>query len=86
LQVCTAGGYFSGAQARFLSGLAVHILVKKGAFTTEPCKTAWAEAYDVGVSFSKSGRVANGSEAEIAKHAAQFSERVYAAVIKNMEP
>jgi hypothetical protein len=86
LQVCVAGGYFSGAEDRFMSGLAMHILQKKGVFDSAPCSAAWRGAYDVGVSFSKSGRVANNSEAEIAKQAAQFSAKAYSAVAKGMEP
>lgn len=86
LQVCTAGGYFSGADDKFLSGLATHILVKNGALNTEPCRSAWSKAYDVGVSFSKSGRITREPEAAIVKSAAKFSSRAYAAILKNMEP
>ena len=86
LQVCVAGGYFSGAQDRFMSGLATHILEKKGILGTESCNAAWKDAYEVGVSFSKSGKVANSSEAAVIKRAAEFNIKVYSAIAKSMEP
>lgn len=86
LQVCVAGGYFSGAQDRFMSGLATHILEKNGILSTASCSAAWKDAYEVGVSFSKSGKVANSSEAEVVKNAAEFSTKVYSAITKSMEP
>ncbi len=86
LQVCTAGGYFSGADDKFLIGLATHILVKKDALDTEPCRTAWSKAYDVGVLRSRSvGKPATESELAIIKSAAKFSGKAYSAIVKSME-
>lgn len=86
LQVCTAGGYFSGADDKFLIGLATHILAKKGALNTEPCRAAWSKAYDVGASFSRSvGKRPTESELAIIKSAARFSDKVYSTIVKNME-
>jgi hypothetical protein len=86
LQECTALGYFSGAQDKFMIGLALHILTKKGVLNTAPCNAAREEAYDVGVSFSRSGKIANSAEAAVVKSVAAFSAAVYSAVAKNMEP
>jgi sugar/nucleoside kinase (ribokinase family) len=86
LQVCIVGGYFSGAQDKFMSGLATHMLEEKGVLGAASCSSAWRNAYDVGVSFSKSGKIANSSEAEVVKHAAEFSAKVYSSVAKGMTP
>lgn len=84
LDICNAGGYFSGAQDRFMSGLAMHILAKQGLLGTSTCSALWKSAYEVGASYSKTGKLANNSEAEIAKQAANFAEKVYSTTAKNM--
>jgi len=82
--VCTAGGYFSGAEDRFLSGLAMHIRVKKGILNDAKCLALWEFAYEVGARLSRSGKYKNPGDAEVAKKAAQFAARAYDAVLKNM--
>ena len=84
LEICNAGGYFSGAQDRFMSGLAMHILTTQGQFGTPTCSALWKSAYDVGASVSRTGKFANNNEAEITKQAANFAEKVYSATAKNM--
>lgn len=84
LEICNAGGYFSGAQDRFMSGLAMHILVKQGEFETPICSALWKSSYDVGMSVSRTGKFANNNEAEITRQAANFAAKVYSATAKNM--
>ena len=76
-KICTAGGYFSGAQERFLSGLAMHMVVKRELLNSRACNALWKSAYTVGENFSKTGKIRNEEEGNIAKDAAEFSTRVY---------
>ena len=84
LQICAAGGFFSGAQDRFMSGIAAHILAKRGVLGTSPCSALWKSTYDVGASFSKTGKYSSNTDAEVGKQAADFSAKVYSAVAKSM--
>ena len=84
LNICNAGGYYAGAQDRFMSGLAQHILSKRGLLGTANCSALWKNAYDVGASFSRTGKIANTNEAEVVKQASAFSEKVYSNTAKNM--
>lgn len=84
LQICSAGGYFAGAQDKFLTSMATHILAKQKLLGTPICSALWKSAYDVGESFSKTGKYASSTDAEVGKQASNFSERVYSAVAKSM--
>lgn len=84
LNICNAGGYFSGAQDRFMSGLAAHILVKQGLLGATNCSALWKQAYDVGASYSRTGKVTNNTDAEIVKSASDFAEKVYSSIAKNI--
>ena len=84
LEICNAGGYYAGAQDRFMMGLAAHILAKQGLLGAVTCNALWKSAYDVGVSFSKTGKVVNNNEANIIKQASNFNEKVYSSIAKSM--
>lgn len=85
LDLCTAGGYYAGAGQMFLSGLAMHMLHEQDVFGTQPCSAAWSDAYKAGESFSRSGKFERNSDEKLGRTAYEFSERVYAAIAKNME-
>jgi len=84
LNICNAGGYYAGAQDRFISGLAQYILNKRGLLGTANCSALWKSAYDVGASVSRTGNIANTNEAEVVKQASAFSEKVYSNTAKNL--
>lgn len=84
LQICAAGGYFSGAQDSFMSGMAMHILSKRRVLGTYPCSAIWRDAYKVGASVSKTGKVGSDSQDQVVKQATDFSEKVYSSVAKSM--
>ncbi|MEQ1639023.1 MAG: hypothetical protein ABL903_20365 [Methylococcales bacterium] len=84
LNICNAGGYYAGAQDRFMSGIAQHILQKRGLLGTVNCSALWKSAYEVGASFSRTGKIANQNEAEILKQASTFSEKVYSNISTSM--
>jgi len=82
--ICTAGGYFSGAEQRFLTGLTQYYLFNKGAYTESKCSALWAYAYDVGAYLSRNAKIRNKNDEEILRKAMTFRDKVYDAVLKNM--
>jgi hypothetical protein len=84
LNICNAGGYYAGAQDPFMSGIAQHILRKRGLLGTVNCSALWKSAYEVGASFSRTGKIANQNEADILKQASTFSEKVYSNISTSM--
>lgn len=82
-QVCIAGGYYSGANDRFLSGLAMHVLQKRSQLGTAKCSELWQAAFTAGEHFSKAGQLANAKDKEFLDAANAFSSRVYSSVSKS---
>jgi hypothetical protein len=80
-QLCTAGGYYSGAQDRFMSGLATHILQKRGELGSKKCSSLWQAAFEVGERFSKTGQM-KSTDAAVFDDVKAFSARVYSSVAK----
>lgn len=81
-QLCTAGGYYSGAQDQFLSSLAAHILNQRDQLSTPACRALWREAVVVGEHFSKTGNPRPSDEPVISE-AGNFSRKVYDAIAKS---
>ena len=82
-QVCMAGGYYSGASDRFLSGVAMHILQKRSQLGTAKCSALWQAAFTAGEHFSKTGQLAAATDREFLDAANAFSSRVYSSVSKS---
>jgi hypothetical protein len=80
-QICTAGGYYSGANDHFMSSLAAHILNQRSQLSTPSCGALWREAVEVGQHFSKDGK-ARPSDARVIAEAANFSRKAYDAITK----
>lgn len=76
-KLCTIGGYFSGTNDKFLSGLAAHIAEKKHVFGDPICDAAWANGYRVGEKLTKTGKIKDPSEREIIHQATAFSSKIY---------
>ena len=76
-KLCTIGGYFSGTNDKFLSGLAAHIAEKKHIFGDPICDAAWANGYRVGEKLTKTGKIKDPSEREIIRQATAFSSKIY---------
>lgn len=81
-QLCTAGGYYSGAKDQFLSGLAAHILSQRDQLSSPGCGTLWKEASEVGERFSRTGKTKSTDERVISE-AANFSKKVYDSIAKS---
>jgi len=78
-ELCAAGGYYSGAQDRFMSGVATHILQKRGVLGTSLCSSQWQIAFQVGERFSKTGQ-SNPEDSPVLRHVTAFSTKVYSSV------
>lgn len=83
-KICAAGGFYSGAKDRFLSGLALHIREKKNLHFNPTCSAVWKNAYDTGEYFSKTGKTRNSEEEMIVQQANDFSTQIYESVAKNI--
>lgn len=81
-QLCMAGGYYSGSQDMFLSGLAAHVLNQRNQLSTPSCGALWREASKVGENFSKTGKT-NQQDQEIIQEAGRFSKKVYDSIVIN---
>lgn len=81
-QLCTAGGYYSGAQDQFLSSLAAHILNQRNQLSTPACGALWREAVEAGKHFSKTGKP-RPSDERVISEAGNFSRKVYDAITKS---
>lgn len=81
-QLCTAGGYYTGARDHFLSSLAAHILNQRNQLSTPICGALWREAVEVGEHFSKTGKP-RPSDERVIHEAGNFSSKVYDAITKS---
>lgn len=82
-RLCTAGGYYSGAHNRFLSGLAMHILQERGQLRTKRCGALWQSAFDIGKRYSQTGEMKSSTDTAVLVEATAFRAKVYSAVAKN---
>jgi len=81
-QLCSAGGYYSGAQDRFMSGLAIHILQARGELGSKKCSSIWQASYEVGERLSKAGEKMKATDSVIVDDVSAFSKRVYSSIAK----
>jgi hypothetical protein len=79
-KICNVGGFFSGTNDKFLSGLAAHIAQKRHILDDPICSALWKNASRMGEKLSETRRVKEQAEEEIVQQASAFSEKVYEAV------
>lgn len=83
-KLCTIGGYFSGTNDKFLSGLAGHIAEKKHVFGDPICEAAWANGYRIGQKLTKTGKITEPAEREIINQATAFSAKIYETIASRL--
>ena len=83
-KICTVGGYYSGADEKFLSGLVTHIAQKRNILQDPICGALWRNAYKIGATVTKTGTIHNEAEEIAVKEATEFSRKVYEAVSRNI--
>jgi hypothetical protein len=76
-KICTAGGYFAGADDKFLSGLATHMAQKKNILNDPICGALWRNAHKIGEIISKTGKIHDEAEGNVVQDATEFSGKVY---------
>lgn len=62
--ICTAGGYYDGANEDFLVNLALHILSQRKVLGTLKCNALWDEGRDVGKRLSGTGQLSRDTDKE----------------------
>ena len=78
--ICTAGGYFAGADDKFLSGLAMHIAQRRNIHNDPICGALWRNAHKIGAIVSKTGKIHDEAEGNVVHDATEFSGKVYEVV------
>jgi len=81
-QLCTSGGYYSGAKVHFMTELATYILQKRGELGDKKCTALWQAAYEVGERISQTGKM-NQEDSAILKDVVNFRSRVYSSIAKD---
>ncbi len=84
-KICTVGGFYSGTNDKFQSGLAAHIAQKKHLLGDPICSALWANAHRIGEKLSRTGKVKEEAEEEIVEQAEAFSEKIYEAISKKID-
>lgn len=84
-RLCSVGGFFSGTNDKFQSGLAAHIAKKKHLIGDPICSALWGNAYKIGEKLSKTGKVKEEAEEEVVEQARAFSEKIYEAISKKID-
>jgi hypothetical protein len=82
--MCSVTGYYEGNGNRFLYELASRALEKNRFNADSECSSALKFAKEVGVKFSKPGRVKTEEEAVVISHAEHFSNIVYDAILSKV--
>ena len=79
-KICNVGGFYSGTNDKFLSGLAAYIAQKKHILDDPICSALWKNASRIGEKLSETRRVKEQAEEEIVHQANVFSEKIYESV------
>jgi hypothetical protein len=82
--MCSVTGYYEGNGNRFLYELAARALEKNRFNADSECSSTLKFAKEVGVKFSKPGRVKIEEEAVVISHAEHFSNLVYDAILSKI--
>lgn len=78
--ICSSGGFYSGADNKFLSGLALYIANKNDIIKDPECTSNWKAGERVARNFSETGKLTNDFERTIVESATEFSDQVYAKI------
>jgi len=84
-EICFVNGYFSGADDKFMMGLATEVTIKENVFLDPMCTAAHQLAYKVGDKFSSTGKYDSEQELKIIMYASEFRSKVNKAIIKLIE-
>lgn len=83
--ICTTGGYYSGAENKFLSELAHYMANKKNVLTDPECAANWKVGERVARKLTDSGKLTTDFEHAIFKQAIEFSDRVYSKISNGID-
>lgn len=80
-QLCTAGGYYSGAQDQFMSDVATYVLSKRKVLGNTKCTALWQAAFPVGERITRTGNF-KPEDRSIINDAQAFGLRVVSSIAK----
>lgn len=83
--MCGVAGYYDGGNNRFLSDIAMRVVEKNHLNSDSECAQAFKAGKDLGVKFSKPGRIKNEDESEIINDATHFGNLIYDAILSRVK-
>lgn len=76
---CALSGWFYGANNQFMGDLAS----TKVEYGDSTCLAVWKDARSIGEAFSKSGKLQDGPDNQLAQQALEFQVRVMESILKD---
>lgn len=83
--MCSVAGYYDGSNNRFMSDIAMRVVEKNHLNSDSECTSAFKTGKDLGIKFSKPGRVKNEEESEIINDATHFGNMIYDAILSRVK-
>ncbi len=83
--ICSSGGFYSGAENKFLSGLALYMANKNNVIKDPECTSNWKAGERVARNFSETGKLTNDFERTVVERATEFSDQVYAKISNGID-
>ena len=83
--ICSSGGFYSGAENKFLSGLALYMANKYNVIKDPECTSNWKAGERVARNFTETGKLTNDFERTVVERATEFSDQVYAKISNGID-
>ena len=83
--ICRVTGYYEGKSDQFLYELASRVLAKNRLNIDPVCSDNIKLGREIGIKFSKPGKVKSEQDAEVMEEAAHFSNLIYDAILSKVK-
>lgn len=83
--ICRVTGYYESNGDRFLYELASRILAKNRLTIDDHCHDNIRLGREIGIKFSKAGKVKNQQDTAVMEEAAHFSNQIYDAILSKVK-
>ncbi len=82
--ICSIGGFFRGANNKFMSGITTHIISRKKIFNNPTCIKLHNKSFKLGRKLLAGDNINDKQEINIIDSANDFRERVYETISTHM--
>ncbi len=83
--MCSVAGYYDGGNNRFMSDIAMRVVEKNHLSSDSECTLAFKTGKELGIKFSKPGRIKNEEETEVINDATHFGNLIYDAILSRVK-